>query len=396
MVDDGWHRLRAFALARTTAPWIDLALGGIFLAAVLGERFLVSPVSLAPAPAVMALGIALVLAVAVALRRRMPLTAYLLNSVALAVGALTLPPSELAPYANLVGAYSVGLYATRRRAWWGLAVMVGCVVVYFGAGADRGNPVEVLGLWLAAWAIGYSNARRRQEQAAARRLVRQQAVTDEQARIARELHDLIGHTVNLMLMQAGAGRRVLDRDPAKARELLVGLEHAGRDALTELDRVLGVLRADDPDDELSGAPGLAALPELAQRMTQAGLRVGVRVDPDLPPLPRSLEMSAYRIVQECLTNAFKHGEARVASVTVRHHDQALDLEVRNDGQGPRPGYLPGRGLLGIGERVALFGGSVEHGRGERGGFRVRARLPLLADRLPGGAELGDPAGGIAG
>jgi signal transduction histidine kinase len=180
-----------------------------------------------------------------------------------------------------------------------------------------------------------------------------------------------------MLMQAGAGRRVLDQAPDKTRELLLDLEQAGRDALAELDRVLGVLRADDPDGGLpSGAPGLAVLPDLAQRMTQAGLRVGVRVDPDMPPLPRSLDLSAYRVVQESLTNAFKHGEARTASVMVSHDGVALGIEVRNDGHGPRPGYVPGRGLLGIGERVALFGGSVEHGAGERGGFWVRARLPL--------------------
>jgi signal transduction histidine kinase len=195
------------------------------------------------------------------------------------------------------------------------------------------------------------------------------------------LHDLIGHTVNVMLVQAGAGRRMLDRDPEQTRELLAGLEQTGRDALTELDRVLGVLRPDVPGTDSPGADqpesaGLANLPELARRMTEAGVRVSVRVEPDLSPLPRSLDLSAYRIVQEALTNALKHGEAGSARVTVRRDGRAVDIEVRDDGRGAPPGYAPGRGLLGIGERVALFGGRVEHGPGDRGGFRLRAVLPL--------------------
>jgi signal transduction histidine kinase len=240
----------------------------------------------------------------------------------------------------------------------------------------------VLFVWLLAWGIGYSGARRREEQRAARQLMRQRAVAEERTRIARELHDLIGHTVNVMLVQAGAARRVLERDPQKTRELLAGLEQTGRDALTELDRVLGVLRRDSPvrdrpdADSQESAPGLANLQDLAWRMTEAGIRVSIRLDPELSPLPRSLDLSAYRIVQEALTNALKHGEAGTASVVVRHEGRALAIEVRDDGRGAPAGYAPGRGLLGIGERVALFGGGVEHGAGEQGGFRLRALLPL--------------------
>src|SRR5439155_22334920 len=188
-------------------------------------------------------------------RRRLPLAAYVFGSAGLMVETLAGVPSALSPYANQIGVYSVGLYATRRRAPWGLVVMVAGVAVYFRAAPGQFNlaqPAGVLFVWLLAWGIGYSTARRREEQAAARLLARQQAVAEERTRIARELHDLIGHTVNLMLVQAGAGRRMLDRDPEQTRELLAGLEQTGRDALTELDRVLGILRRDGPD---GGDPG---------------------------------------------------------------------------------------------------------------------------------------------
>jgi|SRR5271166_103242 len=200
-----------------------------------------------------------------------------------------------------------------------------------------------------------------------------------------------------MVVQAGAGRLVLDRDPAKTREILASLELTGRQALTELDRVLGVLRRDDPQpgdraeteaaagprgpggplgEEGLTVPGIADLPRLARRMAEAGIRVTVQIDPPSPQVARSVDLSAYRIVQEALTNTMKHGGARSASVTVRFDGRAVDIEVCDDGRGAPAGYLPGRGLLGIAERVSAFGGSLQHGGGERGGFRLRAVLPV--------------------
>lgn len=324
------------------------------------------------------------------LRRRAPLTGYLVGSTGLMIDATTADPLWLAPYANLFGLYSLALYATRRRAWVGLAFMLLFVVGYFtaaggkpGLEADAKTGATIVLSWLALWTIGYSTARRREEQHVARHLLRRQAVADERTRIARELHDLIGHTVNVMLLQAGASRRVLDGDPARARELLVELERVGRDALTELDRMLGVLRgADDAADDagVAGASGVAVLPDLALRMTRAGLRVTLEVAPGVEPLPNSLDLTVHRIVQEALTNALKHGQARAASVVVRRADAALDVEVRDDGRGAAAGYAPGRGLLGMRERAALFGGSVEHGPSEHEGFRVHVRLPVPAPR----------------
>jgi signal transduction histidine kinase len=147
--------------------------------------------------------------------------------------------------------------------------------------------------------------------------------------------------------------------------------------------VLGVLRGADDADDAAGvaeASGVAVLPDLARRMTHAGLRVTLEVAPGVEPLPNSLDLTVHRIVQEALTNALKHGQARAASVVVRRADAALDVEVRDDGRGAAAGYAQGRGLLGMRERAALFGGSVEHGSSERQGFRVHVRLPVPAPR----------------
>jgi len=388
----------AVRAARQAPGWVaDGALAAGFLAAMLIEQ--AESAALPGARQPLALALSVVIAGALALRRQIPLTAYLAGSSALLAQALWAGPSTVAPYANLIGLYSVGLYAPRGRAWWGPVLAVPGVFVYVSgawSAASASPAAGVLLSWLLAWAVGYGAARRREEQQAARQAMRRQAVAEERSRMARELHDLIGHTVNVMVVQAGAGRLVLDRDPAKTREILASLELTGRQALTELDRVLGVLRRDDPhpgDRAGTGAagqpglgsplgeagpavPGIADLPALARRMTEAGIRVTVQIDPPSPPVARSVDLSAYRIVQEALTNAMKHGGARSASVTVRFDGRAVDIEVRDDGRGAPAGYQPGRGLLGIAERVSAFGGSLQHGGGGRGGFRLRAVLPV--------------------
>jgi signal transduction histidine kinase len=226
-------------------------------------------------------------------------------------------------------------------------------------------PAGVLFSWLLAWGIGFGAARRREEREAARRSLERQVADDERHHIARELHDLIGHTVNVMLVQAGAARRVLDTDPAQSRELLIGLETAGRQALDELDQVLGLLR--------DAQPGLAELPSLTERLGQAGVRVDTAIEPG--ELSHTVDRSAYRIVQEALTNAVKHGRATTASVRVRRDGGELYIEVDDDGAGAPEGYSAGRGLLGIAERATVLGGQVTHGPGPAGGFRVRATLP---------------------
>ncbi|MER5865174.1 histidine kinase [Kitasatospora sp. NPDC002040] len=372
------------AVRMPAAPVRDGAVALAFLLAMTAER-------LAHAPQLPALLLSAAVAGALALGRRAPLAAYLAGTVALAVEAQVItPPGPLSPYANLLGLYALGRYATRGRARLGPVVVLAGMAGYFGALAVPGG---VLFLWLLTWALGYAAARRQEERTVARQVLRQRVVAEERARIARELHDVVGHTLNLMLVQAGAARRLLPRDPVQSGELLSGLEHTGREALDELDRVLGLLRLSGPaDGDGSGSedgpgqgaslqPGLADLPRLVGRLEQAGLRVTARVGPEVRQLPRTVDLSAYRIVQEALTNTVRHGRADTVEITVGREAEVLAIEVRDGGRGAPGGYTPGRGLLGIAERAAMFGGTVEHGSvaeqgGERGGFRLRVTLPL--------------------
>ena len=350
----------------------DLALAGLALVVMAGER-IVSRSSLG-APLPVALALTTVIAGCLALRRRAPLTAYAVGTAALAAEALWVSPSPFSPYANLVGLYSLGLYATRARALCGPAIILPGVLAYFAHADGPGLvPAGVVFTWLLVWGAGYSGARRRERQEAARRRMRREAVADERNRIARELHDLIGHTLTVMLVRVGAARVVLDGSPDQAREILLGVEQTSRESLDELDQVLGILRRDDVDDDLREGtdlrPGLTDLPRLARRMTEAGMDVAVRVEPPDLRLPRSLDVSVYRIVQEALTNALRHGRAGTATVHVAGDGTRVRLDIRDYGQGPPPGYRPGRGLLGIAERAAIFAGTVEHGPVEHGTAR---------------------------
>jgi signal transduction histidine kinase len=214
----------------------------------------------------------------------------------------------------------------------------------------------------------------------------QNAVGAERARIARELHDIVSHNVSVMVVQAGAARRVLSMRLADAEAALHAVEEAGREAMTELRHLLGVLAppADGSDDDpLSPQPGLSRLSPLIDRVAFAGLPVEVRISGEPRPLPSSVDLTAYRVIQEALTNALKHGDGRKAEVTVRYADHALRVEVLNSGPsvlsgGQPPGETdgPGRGLLGLRERVAVLGGDLDARRRLGGGFRVRAKIPL--------------------
>ncbi|MDI9885633.1 histidine kinase [Streptomyces sp. HNM0645] len=227
------------------------------------------------------------------------------------------------------------------------------------------------------------------------------AVEDERARIARELHDIVSHNVALMVVQAGAAREVLLTMPDEASAALRAVEDAGRDTMTELRHLLGLLapsqNGEDADGDrgggtgLSPQPGLDRLGSLVDRIAFAGLPVDVRIAGEPRPLPGGVDVTAYRIVQEALTNALKHGDGGQAQVTVRYADRSLRVEVLNSGPSvlsgasSRPAATAehdggaGRGLLGLRERVAVYGGDLDTRRRLGGGYRVRARIPL--DRL---------------
>jgi signal transduction histidine kinase len=212
---------------------------------------------------------------------------------------------------------------------------------------------------------------------AARRL----AVAEERARIARELHDVVAHAMSVMVLQVGAVRHGLP--PGEDADALRGVERTGREALGEMRRLLGALRREDEAAELTPQPGMARLDALVEDVRRAGLAVRLEVDGEPVALPVALDVSAYRIVQEGLTNALKHaGGASEARVRVSYGPGALQIEVRDDGRGPAGGDGLGHGLVGIRERVTLYGGSMTAAAaGPRGGFTLRTSLPLGEESL---------------
>ncbi|MCL6731837.1 sensor histidine kinase [Streptomyces neyagawaensis] len=390
--------------ARRLPPPGDMAAAAVLLVAMTAVRLGAERETDAPLAAVLALSA--VIAAGVALRRRAPLTAYALGSAGLAAEALWVGPGPLTPVANLIGVYSLGLYATPFRALLGAPG----VLAYFAPKDDSSvTPVAVVCVWLLVWGAGRATARRREEMA---ELLRREAVVAERVRIAREVHDVLGHSLNAMLVQAGAGRLVLDTDPARTRELLLSVERTGRDALTELDHLLGLLRAEDDEDAEDAEPGAttdaepgaesgagadalpcppnpdpADLARLIRPLADAGMDIRLHIEPETGTLPRAIRLSVHRIVQEALTNALRHGHARSAEVTVRtepsepsvrsdRSGRAVLVRIVDGGEGPDPGYRPGRGLRGITERAVAFGGSVSHGPADGGGFTLSVELPL--------------------
>ncbi len=362
---------------------VDASLAIIFVAATAIE-WVRTPLP-GGASAVIAAFLTLVLAASLIIRRKAPLAALLVGTAALTIQSFLHVATTLSPVPTLVCAYSVGLYATRTRArWGGLVVVVGVLLFFAGTpGLARVNPAQVLSVlvgWVAMWAVGYSFARRREEQEQARQAVARQVVAEERARMSRELHDLVGHTVNLLIVQAGAARLMLDKDPTKTRELLQSMEQTGRETLADLDQVLASLRQDTDglglgSGESQAGLGVAQLPDLVERFTDSGIDVTLTVDPALD-VPPTLDVPIYRIVQEALTNALKHAAPCSVAVNVERDGRSVIIDVRDTGPGLRDANPHGRGLLGIKERVSMRGGSVEYGGGERGGFGLRAVLPM--------------------
>ena len=211
------------------------------------------------------------------------------------------------------------------------------------------------------------------------------AVDAERARIAHDLHDIVSHNVSVMVIQTGAARHVLETEPEQAEAALLAVEAAGRDTMAELRHLLGLLAPQatgEEDDKLSPQPSLSRLSALIDRIAFAGLPVEVRISGEPRPLPAGVDVTAYRIIQEALTNALKHGDGVKAEVTVRYADHTLRVEILNSGpsvltggRAPAPGG-EGRGLLGLKQRVAVYGGDLDARRRIGGGFRVRAKIPL--------------------
>jgi signal transduction histidine kinase len=347
---------------------------------------------------VLGCGLVLLHTLPLAARRRFPL-AVLATSVAsgLAFAALDLSP-DLLWMTFLVAVYSVAAYDDRWVSLAGLVVAeLGWAALQLTPGRFQAPTVISNALLIAAvWLLGHFVGVRRlsvlqlEERTAeleeAREELARRAVVEERLRLARELHDVVAHAMSVIAVQSGVGAHVADTQPEEATRALAAIEATSRAALEELRRLLGVLRqADEPQGDLAPVPGLADLDSLLAEVAKAGLAVKLQVNGTRPPLPAGVDLSAYRIVQEALTNVVKHASPAHAEVMIGYRDQEVTVEVVDDGRGAVTPAGDGRGgtghgLLGMRERVAAFGGELEVGPRPGGGFRVAARLPLEADR----------------
>jgi signal transduction histidine kinase len=323
-------------------------------------------------------------------RRRFPLLVWTL--ILAGVAAQSLVSGDALEGLDLLvplglGSYSVAAFGSRRRALVGLGLFAVVYPIYAFEDHNirRGGQQAWSGaffalLVLAVWLAGVFVSSRREAavliaEAAELKREAEAAVAEERSRIARELHDIISHTVSVIGLQAGAAERMLDREPERARPPLLSIQERARESVLELRRLFGILREDEERAELTPQPRLAQLSVLLEQVREAGLDVELHIEGDSQLLPPGIELSAYRIVQEALTNILKHAQAGRADVVLRYADRSLELEVTDDGAAA-PANGSGHGLIGMRERAALYGGTLTTGRQPNGGFFVAAQLPL--------------------
>jgi signal transduction histidine kinase len=324
------------------------------------------------------------------LRRRVPLLALAAAVVAALAYLGRQYPPIFAPSVPLI-VYTAATRLDDRRSW--LVLVAAAIAAWLGATVAAG-PTDPAAVFVVggAWLLGHYVRTRRQLVGELRRraldLEREReeqarrAVAEERLRIARELHDVLAHTMSVIAVQAGAGRLVGDDRPTEAVTALGAVEETARSAMQEMRQLLTVLRADDsPDASVSPTPGVEDLASLASEVTETGLPVELRVEGDTRSVSPGVGLSAYRIAQEALTNVIRHSGAARASVVVQYSDHDLVVEVRDDGRGSTAGPpSPGHGIIGMRERAAVHGGDLAAGPGPDGGFVVRVRLPLPAAR----------------
>ena len=327
-------------------------------------------------------------------RRRAPVSAAAVVYAAYAAQALAgghAEQSVAVAVALLVAIYSIAAHAPDGRvALAGLVAgqAVAWMALALEGGRGAGDYVFSLLLGGGAWLGGYAvrsgrlvavrlehRAERAEAMSAAERA---RAVAEERARIAREMHDVVAHTMSVVVVQTGAARQVLRSQPERSERMLRSVETTSREALSEMRRLLGLLRSDAEGLGVAPQPGLAQLDDLVARARDSGLELSVERVGDARALPAGVDLAAYRIAQEAITNAIKHGESP-ASLALRYRTGDLEIELRNAvGERSGDGGGAGHGLIGIRERAILYGGTLEAGR-EGGGFRVRARLPLAEE-----------------
>jgi signal transduction histidine kinase len=329
-------------------------------------------------------------------RRRFPFAApaaYWLLAIAISFGdGLLLAFIGSLGVVGLASAFLLGNLRSPLKAGVGLIiVLAGIVIVVYNIPGPQtvGDFVFIPLRFVVAWVAGYA-LRERAEQAEAaeerasraereREAAARVAVAEERARIARELHDIVAHAVSVMVLQVGAVRHKLPDSLAEDRDALRGVERAGRTALAEMRRLLAAMRREGDEAELVPQPGLDGLNSLLDDIGRAGLPVQLHVDGQPVALPRGIDLSAYRIVQEGLTNALKHAHASDADVSVRYRPDELEIEVRDNGHGSVTSDGLGHGLIGVRERVKIYGGRMSAGTAVDGGFVLSTRLPLDQD-----------------
>jgi signal transduction histidine kinase len=365
-----WHRDR---------PWpVDGALAATVAALGLLEVWANAGIH----PKSAAAACELVLGLALAWRRQFPLATIVAVSAAgtaEAVAGVPLQQPIVPLLVFVIAVYSVVTHATRERALAGAAVILVAIALqtvsqHRGVGNFVFPLVFLVGAWIAGRTI-YARTARTEE------LEREQderalaAAEEERRRIARELHDILAHSLGVLVLQAGAAEQVLERDPARAREVLHSIRATGQEAIDELSTLLA-LEHGKLEHLREPQPSLADLERLLAKTREAGLPVELEIEGERRELPAALELSAYRIIQEGLTNALKHAGAHQARAVLRYGRHDLELEVNDDGAGQANGRGSRRGLAGIGERVSVFGGHFEAGPRPEGGWRLRATLPL--------------------
>jgi len=378
-----WVRARPLLVDAVLA--VGLALAGLLTTAGVGTT---QPEGLYARPDALALTLVLVATLPYAARRKAPVPVFIITTAAVTALMLLGYNEGALPWVLLVGTYTVAAHRPVREAVAATALVAVLLVVILLADVPRFGPGELLtgfAAFVAATLLGTASQSRqhrldaleRQREEAALR-----AAADERLRIAQELHDIVAHSLGVIAVQAGVGMHVIDTDPAEAKRSFESISHASRSSLAEIRRLLTVVRSGQTRAAYIPAPGLSDLPQLVDDVTAAGLPVelDVRVDPD--GVPRSVGLAAFRIVQEALTNSMRHAGASRATVRVEYERGGLVVEVSDDGRGPNGSKSGGHGLVGMRERVAVHGGSLETGSGVAGGFRVLARLPY--DREPMG------------
>lgn len=331
--------------------------------------------SVAPAARPANLMAAPLMTLPLALRRRQPVIVALVVVAAVKLQALAggSAANTVAPILPLsVAMYTLAARADRR---WLVAGAAGVALLIVVA-AGRLDDALFAGILLAVpFALGLA-VRSREQRADRVEAEAAVAVTDERQRIARELHDLVAHSVGVMIIQAAAGRRGMDRSPERAREALEAIEGTGRQALAEMQRMVGILREPEAGPHLEPQPGLRHLDTLIEQVRTAGLAVTLELDPAAIDVGPGIDLAAYRIVQEALTNTMRHSDARRARVAVRRCGSRLEVAVEDPGPSREGTTRSGHGLVGMRERAHLYGGRVESGRTANGGYAVRAWMPI--------------------